>query len=109
MPALPASDITIGMKPERIFELGAEVAHRAIHLNVADQELHRAEVASLAKDLRHLGPPQGVGATSSTAKCTSSSEMSAFGVGGPLTWGTRCPERPDMRNAREALSQTLRG
>lgn len=47
---------------ERIFELDAEVAHRAIHLRMAEQKLHRAEAAIVAIYLRNLGSPGSVGA-----------------------------------------------
>ena len=47
---------------ESIFELDTEVAHSAIHLRLAEQEVHSAEVASLAIYLRHLGSPHGLSA-----------------------------------------------
>jgi len=63
---------------ERFFELDVELAHRVICRNLAMRELHRAELASLAINLRRLGPPYGVRTTPSLAKCTLSSAISAF-------------------------------
>ena len=45
---------------ECVLQLEAEVADGAVHLRVAEEQLDRAQVASLLVDLRGLRPPYGV-------------------------------------------------
>ena len=47
---------------QRILKLNAEVAHAAVHLSVAQQRLHRREVAGLLADPHSLCPSHGMGA-----------------------------------------------
>lgn len=47
---------------ERVFQFDAEISHRAVHLGVTEQQLHGAEIAGLAVDLRDLGPAHRMGA-----------------------------------------------
>ena len=47
-----------------ILEFDAEVAHRAVHPGVTEQELHRSEVTCIAVCLRNLSSAHGMGAIS---------------------------------------------
>ena len=66
MSALPGrSDVGLLGDGERVIDLDAEIAHRALDLGVAEQKLDRPQIAGAAVDQRGLGPAQRVRAVDS--------------------------------------------
>lgn len=45
---------------ERVLDVDAQVPDRAVELGVTEQDLHRAQVAGLPIDERHLGAPERI-------------------------------------------------